>query len=160
MELSDRLASRVNGNPDSGFVLGIPTLSHTHTCIAIAPMAPPTQLLPHHCPPPSLPTPTLPWPLIAFMPLFSQCEKFDSVHKRNSRIATGYEKSTCGSILPPLWIGLRICSLIDIFWARKDVIMNGQSGLSQTCATLERNEPSFLVLVHHNRAKSTCGLGN
>lgn len=56
-----------------------------------------------------------PWPLIAFMPLFSQCEKFDNVHKRNSRIAAGYGKSTHGSSLQPLWRRLRICSFIDLF---------------------------------------------
>lgn len=49
-----------------------------------------------------------PRPLIAFFPLFSQCEKFDNVHKRNSRIAAGYGKSTCGSSLPPLWRRLGI----------------------------------------------------
>lgn len=68
---------------------------------------------PFHCPPPHLCLP--PWPLIAFMPLFSQCEKFDNVHKRNSRIAAGYGKSTCGSSLPPLWTGSRFCSFIDLF---------------------------------------------
>lgn len=71
-----------------------------------------------HCPPPCLCF--LPWPLIAFMPLFSQCEKFDNVHKRNSRVAAGYGKSTCGSSLPPLWKRLGICSFIDLFWADKD----------------------------------------
>lgn len=106
------------------------------------------------CPPPRFCFP--PWPLIAFMPLFSQCEKFDNVHKRNSRIAAGYGKSTCGSSLLPLWRRLGICSFIDLFWAEKDVAIKAQGPLPLACA-LQGLNPLFLGPVALHRVMF-CGM--
>jgi len=130
------------------------TLQNTHTWPH--PQTPPDPGTTHptppalHCPPPLLCFPL--WPLIAFMPLFSQCEKFDNVHKRNSRTAAGYGKSTCGSSLPPLCRRLGICSFILLFWTEKDVTVKGPGPTSNCLCLLQELNFCFLGLVVLQRA--------
>lgn len=100
--------------------LGFP-LTHTHNHHIPKPhqtLAPHTQLLQASLSSPS--SQLFPLAPNCFMPLFSQCEKFDNVHKRNSRTAAGYGNSTCGSSLPLFWRRLGICSFIDLFRAGRD----------------------------------------
>lgn len=110
-------------------------LTHTHNHHIPKPhqtLAPHTQLLQASlCSFSSLLSPR---PLIAFMPLFSQCEKFDNVHKRNSRIAAGYGKSTCGSSFPLFWKRPGICSFIDLFRAGRDDTIKALGLLPYVCA--------------------------